>query len=146
MTVSSHADRACPGCGNGMPGRLRHCPSCGRFVSGGAPSRFGVGTTAGLLLALVLVALAVVGYVWVPLLGTAAHVMLWGLALSQYGGGVVRRFVSITLFPVSLLWYDRDQDDVEIRPWLFWFGVLAILLATALITVLIWYSEGRSGR
>jgi hypothetical protein len=104
----------------------------------------GLTTRTGLLLVLPLVALAVAGYVWIPLLGMAAHLALWVLALSQYGGGVARRLVSILLFPVSLLWYDRGNDDVEIRPWLFWFGVLAILLATVLNGVWVW-SETRPG-
>ena len=144
MTVGSPADRECPDCGNGVTRNARHCPSCGRFVPRGQSSAVGLTTKTVLLIVLPLLVLAVVGYVWIPLLGTAAHLALWGLALSHYGGGAGRRLVSILLFPISLLWYDRSSDDVEIRPWLFWFGILAILLVTVLNAVWLWL-KSRSG-
>ena len=50
----------------------------------------------------------------------------------------MRRLLSILLFPISLLWYDRDEDDVVIRPWLFWFCVVSILLATVVAAVWLW--------
>jgi endogenous inhibitor of DNA gyrase (YacG/DUF329 family) len=146
MAETGFAGRKCPDCGNEVTENERHCPECGRFVRGSASSALGFSTLTGLLLVGGLVALAVVGYVWLPVLGIAAHVALWGLALSQYGGGAGRRFLSLLVFPVSLLWYDREQDDVEVRPWLFWFAVLGTLFAIVLSVVLIWLSEGGAGR
>ena len=54
----------------------------------------------------------------------------------------MRRLLSILLFPISLLWYDRGEDDVVIRPWLFWFGVVGILLATVVTAVWLWLEIG----
>jgi len=41
----------------------------------------------------------------------------------------LRTVISILLFPVSLLWYDRVRDDIEIPRWLFWFGATSVASA-----------------
>ena len=109
--------RTCPDCGADVARELRYCSACGRFVRGARSRCAWVATAGGAVLWLGFIALMLLGYWLVPILGFIAESGVWLYVIvgNAIGGGSI----------------EPDEPEVSGQRVLIGVGIGLVLLAIA---------------